>query len=138
MFRRAYDAADEMANSLEIEAALHFAIDHLAHQGRLASLLSNRAAPECLALCFAETNGKGAPHVKNLPLCKTDCKTNGKLKAETLNRACVSVLSYRGRLGSRERGSAFAKPPLLKLRRARGYGATGQGAEGREKVIGDK
>src|SRR5207248_1438130 len=26
-------------------------------------------------------------------------------------------------------GSVFAKPPLLKLRRARGYGATGQGRE---------
>jgi hypothetical protein len=44
MFTRADDAADDVAHALEVETAVHFALDQLTHNGGLASLLGRCAA----------------------------------------------------------------------------------------------
>jgi len=44
MSPRTDDAPNQVTHSLEIEAALHFAVDHLAHQGGFASFLGSGTA----------------------------------------------------------------------------------------------
>jgi 7-keto-8-aminopelargonate synthetase-like enzyme len=45
MSPRTGDAANQMTHSLKIEAALHFSVDYLANEGRLALFPGSGATP---------------------------------------------------------------------------------------------
>jgi hypothetical protein len=66
MFRRARDAANQMAHSFEVEAALHFALDHLTHKSRLASFLGSGATPQRFTLRFGKPDGQRAFHKETI------------------------------------------------------------------------
>jgi hypothetical protein len=51
-----------MADALEIEPAMDFAVDQIAHQSGFASLLGSGATAQRLALPFGETNGESRFH----------------------------------------------------------------------------
>jgi hypothetical protein len=62
MLPRAGDAADKMTDAGEIKMALHFAVDHFAHDGGLTLFLGGGTAFEEVALRLGETDGEDAIH----------------------------------------------------------------------------
>jgi hypothetical protein len=101
MFRRARDAADQVAHLLEIETALDFALDHLADQGGLAAFCGEGAASQRVTLSFRQADSEGAFQPEKLTGCKTDCKTNQR--SEVRGRGRKSEVSrLRANRGSGE------------------------------------
>ena len=62
MFRPAGDTANQVADALEIEAAIDFALDQIAHQSGFASLPGNGSTLQRVPLLFRETNGESRFH----------------------------------------------------------------------------
>jgi hypothetical protein len=63
MSPRTGDAANQMTHSLKIEAALHFSVDYLANEGRLALFPGSGATPQQLPLVFGKADSESGFHI---------------------------------------------------------------------------
>jgi hypothetical protein len=79
MSPRTADAANQMTHSLKIEAALHFSVDYLANEGRLALFPGSGATPQQFALAFGKPDSESGFHMLLSSRCKTVCKTESKV-----------------------------------------------------------
>jgi hypothetical protein len=79
MSPRAGDAANQMTHSLKIEAALHFSVDYLANEGRLALFPGSGATPQQFPLAFGKPDSESGFHMLLSSRCKTVCKTESKV-----------------------------------------------------------
>jgi hypothetical protein len=73
------DAANQMTHSLKIEAALHFSVDYLANEGRLALFPGSGATPQQLPLPFRKADSESGFHILLSSRCKTVCKTESNV-----------------------------------------------------------
>jgi hypothetical protein len=76
---RTRNAANQMTHSLKIEAALHFSVDYLANEGRLALFPGSGATPQQFALAFGKPDSESGFHMLLSSRCKTVCKTESKV-----------------------------------------------------------